>query len=786
MNATFVCGGLLTNMISIILRFICGLFAQGTLALCGICFKSIGEFTTLSSGNNNVTAILKPVLSLSKDILVPIGLELIMILFVWNLIKAAMGKFSSSMEDPIRLFVRTVVFGMCIGASSLFITETSDLVLSITSNMINAPSSYKIDNKKLANWVKIGGPGGSDNAMSGIYNFIGYTGEQNGISIDISDDYEGSSDKYVAPSTEGKKNKKGETVKTYNNSKGNYVVETISKDGKTKTIKKYKKKGGKQIGKTKTVKIKASSVSNIGSLMLEDMSASSKLPLILTGIILYIIIYGILMFMIAWQLLKCCVVFVRRMATFLIALYMAPLTFAAGPSKSTQNIFEEWCKMLGAYSITLFISAGFMSIAQYVVLLGFIESANESNFIKVAFCYVVVLTFLKIINNLEDYVNRLGFNAVGFNEKEGVTGFIQSAVAFGVTRGATKAIGGAIGNSVSRVKGEMGHRFGADKMMVNSANSQLKGLADGQKKAKADSLMDDAVKGQKNKGSFVNTGANGTGNFKRGIDGKMHPVDSNGKALDGARLDKGDNNRYAPVNSLGKLGPNGEFNAGTNAKLANIPKDCGFAKDNNSPTHALSGDGKMATPLDMLEDGANFTPLDSKGNEYGASSTGDVFAKTKKGSLVNVGNGQTFKVQQGGSFVPRYEATTEDGNYMYNAMNDSVSNVANYDETIPDNAKYVNPENFEWVHVDKDSQAGDGTQTGLINYTLEDGTTVARNITRYANTPVNSNSIQEAMNRKGTSNRYDDAFGFSRDNKFFYVAEGSIKPFDPGRPGKAS
>ena len=50
----------------------------------------------------------------------------------------------------------------------------------------------------------------------------------------------------------------------------------------------------------------------------------------------------------------------------------------------------------------------------------------------------------------------------------------------------------------------------------------------------------------------------------------------------------------------------------------------------------------------------------------------------------------------------------------------------------------------------------------------------------------NSNSIQEAMNRKGTSNRYDDAFGFSRDNKFFYVAEGSIKPFDPGRPGKAS
>ena len=153
----------------------------------------------------------------------------------------------------------------------------------------------------------------------------------------------------------------------------------------------------------------------------------------------------ILLFLLGWQFLKLIIECVERYIVFCFILYFAPIVFATGAFKSTEQIFKSWCRMLASQSLLLLINI--WSIQLFLSFLPVFESGASS----IIFNFLIGYAFLLFAQKADTLLRMLGLNTASTGDMMRSFGGTIAGLAFTI-----KTMSGAAGRVVSGV----GRMFG--------------------------------------------------------------------------------------------------------------------------------------------------------------------------------------------------------------------------------------------------------------------------------------------------------------------------------------
>ena len=567
----------------------------------GQLFSLIGGF--IKEDNNVVLQVLKPVYNFGMDYIKPISLSLLILLMVWNMLMTMFGKFSSSKDDPSVLVVRTIIFGALIVFSPLLVktigvdysgnSANSGIILQL-SNIMNDIGTSNDDG---ANRLKINKTNSSSKLNSMINDGLKQI------------------DKFLGTNAL-------ESI-GFNNPKGD-----IDKDNYS-SVKQTSKNSKKSIGE---VLISFSSTGGGGFVIF------------LAAIILYIIVYGIMLLILAWRMFKICIRWVYRLSIFLVLLFMCPLAFACGPSKSTQRICSEWMRMIASYGVLVILTSAFLRIGQFVIDAAIYYSSTSSSVISIIFALATAFFFLKIIYDLEKYIEKLGLSAVGLPDS---TPAMFRAIGMTASRRLTNhlfnKVGQLGGQLASDIKGSIGTKG-------QIANEALSGYGNESVKApKGDAQLEpnqklfENILGNDNDKSFIE---DPDGNYALGEDGLMHELGEDGKALDGTELLNNErmslmNDENASIKSLS----DGLDDASPFTPIEETDDKSAFFTDEKGDyvmSKDLDTNSDIAVPISSLESSdGKIDRFSLYNNPDGSTSYKEdeagSYAKVKDGGLVKVG-----------------------------------------------------------------------------------------------------------------------------------------------------
>ena len=747
---------LIVSIVEWILEFIAKAFGSACQFLAGVIFDSIESF--MGSDQNIIIKILSPVYNFSINYLVPFAFSFLAVILVCNLIKTMFGKYSTSRDEPITLVVRGVIFVILIAATPMLIgliggtVETtsganeSGIVLQMTSAMADVGTSNDSNGRSGLTSVKKSSTKKDikdtlSNGKDTINKFIGY-------SADKSDSDDG-----------------GSTYTARKNTDKNTVGSTISDTGMNS----------------------------------ED---TGGFAVFIIGILGYVLIYCVMVFVMAWKCLKICSRFIYRFVIFLVILYMAPVAFSCGPSKSTQKIFEEWLKMIASYAVLLITTTAFMRIGVVVIYQAFHYSASSS-LIQVVFAFLVAIMFLKMIYDLEKYVEKLGLSAVGLPDS--VSGFSKEL----------GSVANMLKHSLMRegVKSALDHAKGMSSkpdlsvktpsaITDKSINDALgQGIKDrDENNNEIDTLATDML-GKDNDGAFVK---DSNGECVLGTDGIMHNASEFEEQMDKdgnkqyvlsddnsvMAADQSMQERYTMQDSGidtdgldGMDSTSGAFTnvAETSSNSAMIPNEDG------NYFMAQSADGNIAVNKADLDD-SNTTAYALQSDENGnfkavvwsSEDDGVKYLMGNNGNLVNIGNGQSYSLTKStdeGAIPVKYQTTDKKTSQSINAKSNRVENKIKYNTNLPDGAKISSVNNLEYCSTLY--KAKDGTTTGIARQMLLDpktgkptGESRYVKFTRYDNNEISKDEI--AKHRRNTNRDMSDrnpCEGYTPDGKHYIHIE---------------
>lgn len=119
------------------------------------------------------------------------------------------------------------------------------------------------------------------------------------------------------------------------------------------------------------------------------------------------ILMVIIQFMVAWNYLKLLFIMAERYVLLGVFSYMAPLAFATGGSKATNNILASWSKMFGGQVVLIILDAWCLK----VYLSGYGNMmASSYGFTKFFAATLCLIGFGKIAFKLDSYMASLGVN----------------------------------------------------------------------------------------------------------------------------------------------------------------------------------------------------------------------------------------------------------------------------------------------------------------------------------------------------------------------------------------
>jgi len=726
-----VYGGIFVDLLELIIKFIASIIAGVCQAIVGLIFVFIESAIGFQSGENIVWEILEPLKEFSINILVPFGIEIMFMIALWNLIRIMFGKFSENDEDPFILIGKLIfltVLILALGRTDVFTrvadgtTEILAIALKEKQDVINDASTAlgESGNTFIDNVVSIIDPNGTS-----------------GVEIDQSSITKTPDDSSL---TGGGSSSTPETV-----TREEYI-ETSKLEG----------------------------VGALGVTVLVGVSSNAFLVLII-AMIAYIVVYLGMLIVISWKLCKLTIKLVSRMVYFFFTLCMAPLALACGVSKSTNKITSEWFKLLMTYLILIIFTGSFFSVAQKIVLQGFIKSASLSIF-ELIIGFSVISLLLDILLNLEAYLEKLGLNAMGANGR--------SAAGFIIGQTVTRLLGnmisgkgngkltsdnvnnaGKMNNLLSRVKAGFSKN---KKNMINNVNQSANGSG---------SLLASKLA----HGNARNMFANKNGTFGVDNDGKFHELafDSKGNPLAATTDENGNPTALLSTDGTAcKLDRYSDMGAETNRiKLG----------DENSSSSKVAGVSSLNSSKTLLEtDGGNYyrngitaIPKDqlqvtADGDVATWNVDGDVWGRLNTGEAVNLGSGETYEMADGnrmyaedrnGTYrdVSRYvtsgskgcyfrsDLSTEDAKYVsdyfganagdrvdlannnvkymtgssrdgfyLNSANGQVQKGYRYDNDLPSNITYVDPSAFTISEVGL-KEYSDGSYKGYLSEILADG-----------------------------------------------------------------
>ena len=154
----------------------------------------------------------------------------------------------------------------------------------------------------------------------------------------------------------------------------------------------------------------------------------------------------ILMISLGWNYFRMLLECVERYVVVGVLCYTSPLAFSMGGSKTTNNVFKGWTRMVGSQLLLLVLNVWFLrafnsTVGQFVGNGGALSTGQGSIFLWM----FVALAFLKTAQRFDSYLAAMGLNVAQTGSSMGMELLVASGVASGGARTAGSVFRGANG-----------------------------------------------------------------------------------------------------------------------------------------------------------------------------------------------------------------------------------------------------------------------------------------------------------------------------------------------------
>lgn len=215
----------------------------------------------------------------------------------------------------------------------------------------------------------------------------------------------------------------------------------------------------------------------------------------------------IMQFVVAWNYFKMLFIIAERYVLLGVFSYTAPLAFATGGSKATNNILSSWVKMFGGQIVLIIMNAWCMKmfLSGYGNML-----ASGYGFTKFFVATLCLIGFCKVTFKLDSYMASLGVNLGRPSSGLGAMGLMMAAgrlfgrYGHGSSSGTSgsssggEAAASASGSSATAAAGDMAQSMGAPIPMgaEMAGNTENGNIADEETESSAEMPFEDEMEGQ--------------------------------------------------------------------------------------------------------------------------------------------------------------------------------------------------------------------------------------------------------------------------------------------------
>ena len=150
----------------------------------------------------------------------------------------------------------------------------------------------------------------------------------------------------------------------------------------------------------------------------------------------------ILMISLGWNYFKMLLECVERYVVVGVLCYTSPLAFSMGGSKTTNNVFKGWTRMVGSQLLLLVLNVWFLrafnsTVGQFIGNGGALSSGQGSIFLWM----FVALAFLKTAQKFDSYLAAMGLNVAQTGSSMGMELLMAARVISGVASGGARTAG---------------------------------------------------------------------------------------------------------------------------------------------------------------------------------------------------------------------------------------------------------------------------------------------------------------------------------------------------------
>jgi len=147
----------------------------------------------------------------------------------------------------------------------------------------------------------------------------------------------------------------------------------------------------------------------------------------------------ILMISLGWNYFKMLLECVERYVVVGVLCYTSPLAFSMGGSKTTNNVFKGWTRMVGSQLLLLVLNVWFLrsfnsTVGQFIGNGGDLSSGQGSIFLWM----FVALAFLKTAQKFDSYLAAMGLNVAQTGSSMGMELLMAARVISGVASGGAR------------------------------------------------------------------------------------------------------------------------------------------------------------------------------------------------------------------------------------------------------------------------------------------------------------------------------------------------------------
>lgn len=185
----------------------------------------------------------------------------------------------------------------------------------------------------------------------------------------------------------------------------------------------------------------------------EEVLTNGLTTIVAASTVAGLILVLILLIALGWNYFKLLLETVERYIVVGVLSYTSPLAFSMGGSKTTNNVFKSWCRMVGSQLILLVMNVWFLrgfasSMGHFIGNGGALTNGKGSIFLWM-FC---ALAYLRCAQRFDSYLSSLGLNVAQTGSSMAMEMMMAARVVSGMGGGAKSAgsvFGGKTGSTAT-------------------------------------------------------------------------------------------------------------------------------------------------------------------------------------------------------------------------------------------------------------------------------------------------------------------------------------------------